>query len=67
MDTGVLDVPFPLRSELLSKVGRVLIFDILDDRVPASVVVDLVSITGGINDVQAKPNTILLDDYLVRC
>lgn len=63
VNTGILDVPFPLCSELLSEVGRVLILDVLDDRIPASVVVDLVSVTGGIDNIQAKPNAILLNDY----
>lgn len=35
MDACVLDVALPLRSKLLAKVGRVLVLDILDDRVPA--------------------------------
>ena len=34
MDAGVLDVAFALGGELFSEVGRVLIFDVLDDGVP---------------------------------
>jgi hypothetical protein len=36
MDTGILNVAFSLRGEFFSKVGRVLIFDVFHDRVPAS-------------------------------
>lgn len=34
MDTGILDVPFSLRSQFFSEVGRVLVFDVFHDRVP---------------------------------
>ncbi len=35
VDAGILDVPFTLGGELFSEVGRVLVFDVLDDRIPA--------------------------------
>lgn len=35
VDTGVLDVALTLRSELLAEVCGVLIFDVLDNGVPA--------------------------------
>jgi hypothetical protein len=36
VDTGILDVTLTLSSEFLAEVCRVLILDILDDRVPAA-------------------------------
>lgn len=62
VDAGVLDVALTLRGKLLSEVGRVLVLDVLDDRVPAAVVVDQVAVTRGIDDVESEANAILLDD-----
>lgn len=62
VDTGVLDVSLTLSCELLSEVCGVLVLDVLDDWIPASVVVDLITITRGIDNVQPQTNTILLDD-----
>jgi len=53
VDTCVLDVSLTLSCEFLSQVRGVLILDILDDRVPAAVIVDEVTITGGVNDVES--------------
>lgn len=39
-----------------------LVLDVLDDRVPALVIVDEVSVTGGVNDVQLKTDAVLNDD-----
>ena len=36
VDTGILDVALSLGGEFLAEIGRVLIFDVLDDRVPAA-------------------------------
>ena len=62
VDTGVLDISLTLSCELLSEVCGVLILDVLDNWIPASVVVDLITITRGIDNVQPQTNTILLDD-----
>lgn len=62
MDAGVLNVALALRSELLAQVRGVLILDVLDDRVPAAIVVDEITIAWSINDVQPQPDAILLDD-----
>jgi hypothetical protein len=43
MDTSILDVTLTLSSEFLAKVGGVLILDILDNRVPAGLIVSLYS------------------------
>lgn len=62
VDACVLDVALALSGELLSEVGRVLILDVLDDGIPASVVVDLVSVARGVDDVEAESDAVLLDD-----
>lgn len=62
VNTGILNIPFTLSSEFLSEVCRMLILNVLDDWVPASVVIDLITITRGINDIESQTNTILLDD-----
>jgi hypothetical protein len=62
VDTGVLDISLTLSCELLSEVCGVLVLDVLDDWIPASIVVDLITITRGIDNVQPQTNTILLDD-----
>ena len=53
VDAGVLDVPLPLRRELLAQVRTVLVLDVLDDGVPAAVVVHEVAVAGRVDDVQA--------------
>ena len=63
VDTGVLDVALTLGRKLLSEVGRMLVFDVLDDGIPAPVVVNLISVSWGVNDVKAEPDAVLLDDY----
>jgi hypothetical protein len=40
----------------------VLVLDVLDNGVPASIVVDLITISWGINNVQPQTNTIFLDN-----
>lgn len=62
VDAGILDVSFSLGGKLFSEVCRVLVLDILDDWVPASLVVHLVSVSRGINNVQPQADTVLLDD-----
>ena len=62
VDAGVLDVALSLGRELLAQVGRVLVLDVLDDGVPAAVVVDQITVARGIDNVQPETNTIFLDD-----
>lgn len=62
VDAGVLDVALTLGSELLAEVGRVLVLDVLDNGIPAAVVVDHVAVAGGVDNVEAKADAILLDD-----
>jgi hypothetical protein len=40
----------------------VLVLDVLDNWVPASIVVHLVSVAGSINDVESQLHSILLND-----
>ncbi len=35
MNTGILDISLSLGGKLLSQVCRMLVFDVLDDRIPA--------------------------------
>ena len=62
VNTGVLDVALSLGGELLAQVSGVLILDVLDDGVPASVIVNEVAITGGIDNVESQADTVLLND-----
>lgn len=62
VDTGVLNVLLSLRREFLSQVRGVLILDILDDRVPATIVVDEVSVARGVDNVESQANSVLLND-----
>lgn len=61
VDAGVLDVALPLRRELLAQVGRVLVLDVLHDRVPAALVVHQVAVTRRVHDVEPEPHAVLLD------
>lgn len=62
VDAGVLDVTLSLGCELLSQVRGVLILDILDDRVPATVVVNKIAVARGVDDVEPQADAVLLDD-----
>ena len=39
-----------------------LIFDVLDDRIPASIVVDLITVAWRVDDIESETDSILLDD-----
>lgn len=62
VDAGVLDVALALGRELLAQVRGVLVLDVLDDGVPAAVVVDEIAVAGGVNDVEPQADAVLLDD-----
>lgn len=62
VDAGVLDVALSLCSELLAQVRGVLILDVLDDGIPAAVVVDKVAVARGIDNVESQSNAVLLDN-----
>lgn len=62
VDAGVLDVALTLSGQLLAEVGRVLILDVFDNWVPASVIVDEISVSGGVDNVQAQADAVLLND-----
>lgn len=62
VDAGILDVALTLGCELLAQVGGVLILDVLDDGVPATVVVDQVAVAGGVDDVEPQTDAVLLND-----
>lgn len=62
VNAGVLDVALSLGSELLSQVGRVLVLDILDNGIPAAVVVDEIAVSWGVDNIQSQTDAILLND-----
>lgn len=62
VDAGILNVALTLGSELLAEIGRVLVLDVLDDGIPAAVVVDHVAVAGGVDNIEAETDAILLDD-----
>ena len=62
VDPGVLDIALALRSKFLPKVGGVLILDVLDDGIPATVVVNQITVAWGVDNVQSQTHTVLLDD-----
>lgn len=53
VDACILQVSLTLRSQLLSEVGAVLILDVLDNWIPAALVVDEVTVARSIYDVQS--------------
>lgn len=55
-------LPLALSSQLFPEVGRVLVLDVLDNGVPAAVVVDEVTVTRSVDNVQAQTHAILLND-----
>ena len=61
VDPGVLDVPLALCRQLLPQIRGVLVLDVLDDGVPAAVVVDEVAVARGVDDVEAEAHAILFD------
>lgn len=63
VNAGVLDVALTLSSELLTEVGGVLVLDVLHDGVPASVVVNLVAVSRGVDNVKAQSHAVLLNDW----
>lgn len=62
VNAGIRDVALALGGKLLAEVGGVLVLDVLDDRVPAPVVVDEVAISRGVDNVEAQTHAVLLDD-----
>jgi hypothetical protein len=62
VDAGVLEVSFTLSSELLAQVGTVLVLDVLDDGVPATLIVNKIAVARGVHNVEAQTHTVLLDD-----
>ena len=62
MDARVGNVAVAHGGELLAQVGAVLVLDVLDNRVPAVVVVHLVAVAGRVDDVQPQLDAVLDDD-----
>ena len=79
MDTGVLDVAFSLGGKLFTEVGRMLVLDVFDNRVPTrsvsccaimkkmclpSVIVHLISIAWSVNDIETQSHTIFFNNCI---
>lgn len=47
-----MDIAFSLGCELLVKICTVLISDVLDNGIPATIVIDQIAIAGSVDDVQ---------------
>lgn len=62
VDAGVLNVSLALGGEFLVQVCAILVFDILDDGVPAAVVVHKIAVSRGVDNVEPETDAILLDD-----
>jgi len=62
VDARVLDVSVTHSRQFLAQVRAVLVFDVFNDSIPASLVVDLVSVTWSINDIEPKLDTVLNND-----
>jgi len=62
VDAGILNVPLSLRCKLLAQICTVLILNVLDNGIPATVVVHEVAIARCVNNVKAQTDAILFDD-----
>jgi hypothetical protein len=62
VNSGVLEITFTLGSEFLAQICRVLVFDVLDNWVPAALVVDQIAVTGSVDNVETETHAIFLDD-----
>jgi len=62
MDSGVRNVSLSLGGEFLAEIGRVLIFDVFDNGVPASVIVHQVTVARSVDDAESQSYTVLFDD-----
>jgi len=62
MDSGILDISVSHSGEFLPKIGTVLILNVSDNGIPAVFIVYLVTISGSINNIKSKANTILDDN-----
>lgn len=63
VDAGVLDEAIAHGSQLLAQEGRVLVLDVLDDGLPAVLVVDLVTISGSVDNVESQLDSVLNNSY----
>lgn len=62
VDARVLEVALTLGCQLLAEVGAVLVLDVLDNWVPAALVVDQVAVAGRVDNVEAQTHAVFLDD-----
>lgn len=60
VDAGIDDVAVAQGSQLFTEIRRMLVLDILDDRVCTAIVVDQVSEPRGIDDIQRQSDAIFV-------
>lgn len=63
VDTGIGDEALTHGSKLLAEVRRVLVLDVLDNRIPATLIVDEVSVAWCVDDVELETDTVLDNDW----
>lgn len=61
VDACVLEIALALGGQLLAQVGAVLVLDVLDNGVPAALVVDQVAVAGRVNNVESQAHAVLLN------
>lgn len=62
VNPSVLNVTISHRRQLFSEIRAVLVLDVFDDGVPAIVIIDLVTVSGRVDDVQPQPDTVFHDN-----
>lgn len=51
VNTGILDITVTLSGKLLSEVRGMLVLDVFHNGVPASIIINLITVSRGVNDV----------------
>ena len=62
MDAGVLEVALALSGELFPEVCAVLVLNVLDNGIPAALIVDQVTVARSVDNVETQPDAIFLND-----
>lgn len=62
VNAGILKVTLALGGQFFAKVCAVLILDVLDDRIPAPLIVHQVTISGSIDNIETQAHTVFLNE-----
>lgn len=60
VNTGVIEEPISLGGKFLAQINTVLLLDVLHDRDPTLVIVDVVTVPGRVDDGEMETNTVFL-------